>query len=273
MSPELFTFTPGESPLLLSMPHAGTLLPPGFAERLRPEARKLPDTDWEIEKLYAFAPELGAGVIRASHSRYVIDLNRPPQDESLYPGQATTGLCPLTQFDGTPIYAEGAEPRPEEIQACIRDYWQPYHDTIAAELSRLKARHGYAILWDCHSIASRVPRLFEGTLPVFNLGTAHGTTAAPALADAVFGVMRESGFSHVHNGRFVGGHITRSFGKPDHGFHALQMEIGSDAYMSPDHFGHFDEEKAARVRAALKQMITALTRAAAQAFRSSPANQ
>lgn len=258
MKPELFRFEPGESPLLLSVPHAGTALPPGLAERLLPQARKLPDTDWEVDRLYHFARGLGCGMIFANYSRYVIDLNRPPQDESLYPGQATTGLVPLTQFDGTPIYRDGASPDAAEVQARIRDYWQPYHDTIAAELSRLKARHGYAVLWDCHSIASRVPRLFEGTLPVFNLGTAHGASADVGLAQAVFAQMQASGFSHVLNGRFVGGHITRSFGKPEHGFHALQMEIGSDAYMSPGHDGEFDMQKAARLGAALQKMIEAV---------------
>lgn len=254
----LFSFTPGDTPVLLSIPHTGTALPPGFAERLRPAARRLPDTDWHIDRLYGFAASLGCGVIAANYSRYVIDLNRPPEDESLYPGQATTGLCPLTQFDGTPIYVEGQEPDAAEVQARIAEYWQPYHDTIAAELSRLKARHGYAILWDCHSIASRVPRLFEGTLPTFNLGTVHDASADVRLSQAVLDVMVESGFTHIYNGRFVGGHITRSFGKPDHGFHALQMEIGSDAYMTPDHHGAWDEGKAARLSAALRKMIEAV---------------
>lgn len=256
----LFRFTPGDTPVLLSIPHTGTTLPPGFAERLRPEARRLPDTDWHIDRLYGFGAELGCGVIAANYSRYVIDLNRPPQDESLYPGQATTGLCPLTRFDGVPIYVDGAEPAAEEIQTRIQEYWQPYHDTIAAELVRLKDRHGFAILWDCHSIASRVPRLFEGTLPVFNLGTVHGASADTRLAQTVLEIMAGSGFSHIYNGRFVGGHITRSFGKPDHGFHALQIEIGSDAYMTPDHDGTWDEEKAARLSAALRRMIEAVLR-------------
>jgi len=254
----LFRFTPGDTPVLLSIPHTGTALPPGFAERLRPEARRLPDTDWHIDRLYSFGAALGCGVIAADYSRYVIDLNRSPQDESLYPGKATTGLCPLTRFDGTPIYVDGQEPDSDEVQARIRDYWQPYHDTIAAELVRLKDRHGFAVLWDCHSIASRVPRLFEGTLPVFNLGTVHGASADERLAQVVFDEMAASGQTHVQNGRFVGGHITRSFGKPAQGFHALQMEIGSDAYMTPDHDGAWDEEKAARLSAALREMMEAV---------------
>lgn len=260
MSPALFDFTPGETPLLLSMPHAGTALPTGFAERLRPQARRLPDTDWEIARLYDFAGGLGCSVIHANYSRYVIDLNRPPRDESLYPGQATTGLVPLTQFDGTPIYLAGAEPDAKDIALRVREYWQPYHDTIAAELSRLKARHGFAVLWDCHSIASRVPRLFEGTLPAFNLGTAHGTSADETLSQAVSDVMARSGYTHVLNGRFVGGHITRSFGQPAHGFHALQMELGSDGYMTPDHDGAFDEAKATKLRVPLRQMIETVLR-------------
>jgi N-formylglutamate deformylase len=254
----LFRFTPGESPLLLSVPHAGTALPDGFAARLRPQARKLPDTDWQVGDLYDFAAELGCGRMEAHYSRYVIDLNRSSQDESLYPGQATTGLCPVTQFDGTPIYVDGAEPDAEEIRARVAEYWQPYHDTIAAELVRLKDRYGFAVLWDCHSIASRVPRLFDGTLPVFNLGSVHGASASGALWARVVQAMEASGYACVHNGRFVGGHITRSFGKPAHGFHGLQMEIGSDAYMTPDHDGVFDSTKAAPVRAALRTMIEAV---------------
>ena len=255
-----FHFTPGEAPILLSIPHTGTALSPGLAERLSPQAQRLPDTDWHIDRLYGFGAELGCGVIAANYSRYVIDLNRPPQDDSLYPGQATTGLCPLTQFDGVPIYVADQEPDAAEIQARVLDYWQPYHDTIADELVRIRARHGYAVLWDCHSIASRVPRLFAGTLPVFNLGTVHGASADAGLVQSVFDVMAASGYTHVENGRFVGGHITRSFGKPDHGFHALQMEIGSDAYMTPDHDGAWDEEKAARLSAALREMIEAVLR-------------
>lgn len=258
MSLPLFSFIESDSPLLLSVPHAGTQLPQGFAERLLPEARKLPDTDWQVGALYDFAHELGVGVIEANYSRYVIDLNRPPKDESLYPGQATTGLCPLTQFDGTPIYSSGQEPLAEEIRARLVEYWQPYHEQIAAELVRIKQRYGYAVLWDCHSIASHVPRLFEGTLPVFNLGTVHGASCDGRLQQLVADVMARSGFSQIVNGRFVGGHITRSFGKPAEGFHAIQMEIGSDAYMSPDHNGVFDAQKAARVRAALRQMIEAV---------------
>lgn len=255
---DVFSLTRGDGPLLLSIPHAGTGLPPAIASRLTDAALRLPDTDWHVPQLYAFATEIGASVITAQLSRYVIDLNRPPTDESLYPGQATTGLVPLTQFDGTPIYRPGAEPDAAEITERRSRYWLPYHEAIKAKLAAIKARHGYAILWDCHSIASRVPRLFDGTLPDLNLGTAHGTSAAPAFSEAVAREMAQSGYSHVVNGRFVGGHITRSFGRPQVNIHALQMEIGWDAYIAPGPDYAIDAAKAAKLSATLNHMLSAL---------------
>lgn len=227
----LYELHRGDSPLIYSVPHAGTSVPDDIAGRLSDAARLLPDTDWHVDALYDFAPSLGATLIRANYSRYVIDLNRPPHDESLYPGQATTGLCPSIQFDGTPIYRDASKVRAEEIAARRESYWQPYHDCLQTEIARVKARHGLALLYDCHSIASRVPRLFEGTLPDLNLGTVNGTSCDPALERAISEIMRQSGFTHAINGRFVGGYITRVYGRPADGVHAVQMEKGQDCHL------------------------------------------
>ena len=180
---DLFTRKAADGPLILSVPHAGTLLPLDIARRLSPQARGLPDTDWYVDDLYDFAGDIGATLIAANYSRYVIDLNRPPDNQSLYPGHATTGLCPPIMFDGTPIYADGGEVSPDEVAARRTAFWQPYHDRLATEIARAKARHGFALLYDCHSIASQVPRLFDGLLPVLNLGTV-GTTSCDRRSSA-----------------------------------------------------------------------------------------
>lgn len=255
---QLFDLRPGDGPLIFSVPHAGTDLPPDVAARLTPHAASLPDTDWHVEQLYDFSVELGCGVIRANVSRYVIDLNRPPQDESLYPGQATTGLCPPIEFDGTPIYRDGTEVPADEVARRREIYWQPYHDALAAEIARVKARHGYALLFDCHSIASRVPRLFPGLLPDLNLGTVHGTSCAKGLEEAIVKVMRESDFTHVLNGRFVGGHITRHFGKPQADVHAVQMEKGQDSHLMDDGSNRLDPAKVAKLKPVLRRIAEAM---------------
>lgn len=258
MVTRLFDVHAGQGPLIFSVPHAGTELPPDIALRLTPHAKSLPDTDWHVEQLYDFAPALGATLIRANVSRYVIDLNRPPQDESLYPGQATTGLCPPIEFDGTPIYLDGKEVAADEVARRRETWWQPYHDGLAQEIARVKALHGYALLFDCHSIASRVPRLFPGTLPDLNLGTVHGASCAPALQAAIAGVMQRSGFSHVVNGRFVGGHITRHYGKPSDNVHAVQMEKGQDCHLMDDGSNRLDPAKVAKLKPVLRQIAEAM---------------
>ena len=255
---DLYELEQRDGPLIFSVPHAGTLLPPAIAERLTDEARGLPDTDWYVERLYDFAGELGATMLRATHSRYVVDLNRPPENESLYPGQATTGLCPDIAFDGTPLYRDGAGIAENERIRRRTIYWQPYHDRLAAEIARVKERHGHAILYDCHSILSRVPRLFEGTLPDLNLGTAQGRSCDPTIERALGGVLADSGFTHVVNGRFVGGYITRHYGKPEDGVHAVQMEIGCDAYLADSQGYRFEETKVSRLKPVLRRMAEAL---------------
>jgi len=250
----LYDIQAGDGPLIFSVPHAGTDLPPDIAERLTPHARTLPDTDWHVEQLYDFAVELGATLIRANVSRYVIDLNRPPQNESLYPGQATTGLCPPIEFDGTPIYLDGKEVPEEDVVLRRATYWQPYHDRLTSEIARVKKRHGHALLFDCHSIASRVPRLFPGILPDLNLGTVHGASCAAALQERIAGIMQRSGFTQIVNGRFVGGHITRHFGKPHENVHAVQMEKGQDCHLMNDGSNRLDPAKVAKLKPVLRRI-------------------
>lgn len=256
----LFHLTPGRTPVLVGIPHGGTDVPEDIADRLVPEALALPDTDWHLARLYDFLADLGIGVIAAASSRYVIDLNRPPGGESLYPGQATTGLIPTSFFDGRPLYRDGAEPDAAETEDRRRRYWQPYHDALAAELARLKAEFGIALLYDAHSIRSEVPRLFDGRLPDFNLGTARGAACAPQLEARLTGVLRgaeRDGFTHVVNGRFVGGYITRTYGRPDDGIHAVQMEQSQITYMDEIDPFPFNEGAAARSRPVLRRVLDA----------------
>jgi len=222
----------GTTPLLVSIPHAGTDIPADIAERLTAAAWRVPDTDWYVDRLYDFAQGLGASVLIANCSRYVVDLNRPPDDESLYPGQTTTGLVPVDTFDGQPIYTDDIDPDFSEVMGRIEGYWQPYHTALGDELNRIRSQHGHAVLWDAHSIASEVPRLFDGRLPDFNLGTNAGRSCDPSLAVAVFDrAQAASGYTSVLNGRFKGGFITRNYGNPGRGIHALQLELSQITYM------------------------------------------
>lgn len=255
---KLYDLKAGDGPLIFSVPHAGTDVPAEIRDRLTAHAQTLPDTDWHVEQLYDFAPELGATLIRANVSRYVIDLNRPPEDVSLYPGQATTGLCPPIEFDGTPIYKDGKEISTDEVARRREAYWRPYHEKLAAEIARVKAKHGYALLFDCHSIASRVPRLFPGTLPDLNLGTVKGASCAGAIETALAGIMGKSGLTHIVNGRFIGGHITRHYGRPQDNVHAVQLEKGQDCHLMDDGSNRLDPKKVAKLKPVLRQMAEAM---------------
>ena len=221
----------GEAPLLLSIPHAGVELPEEFAQGLMSPWLARRDADWWVDKLYDFAPSLGATVVRTAISRTVIDVNRDPTGASLYPGQPTTGLCPITTFDGEPLYSAGAEPDAASISARRVKYYVPYHAALAAEIARLRQRHPSIVLYDCHSIRSRIPRLFEGELPNFNIGTNDGASGAPQLAAAVERICDSTSFSRITNGRFKGGYITRHYGRPREGVHAIQMELACRGYM------------------------------------------
>lgn len=237
-----FTLHEGTAPLLVSLPHDGTALPDALAARVTPAGKRVPDTDWHVGQLYAFARELGASVVTPRWSRYVADLNRDPQGHALYPGRSETALVPVTTFAGEPIYAAGSEPGAREIALRREMYWQPYHDALAGELARMRERHARVVLWDGHSIRSRVPMFFDGQLPDFNLGTAAGASCSRGLQDALAAVLRERAdggagrYSHVVNGRFKGGHITRHYGRPETGIEAVQLELAQYTYMDEDSF-------------------------------------
>ncbi|MEP9372130.1 N-formylglutamate deformylase [Mesorhizobium sp. KR1-2] len=256
------SITRGEAPLLVSIPHTGTDLA-GLEDRLVSPWLGRKDADWWIEKLYDFAAGLGATVVRTSISRTVIDVNRDPSGVSLYPGQATTELCPTTTFDGEPLYRDGHAPSSEEIAERRKTYFEPYHAALAEELARLRKAHEKVVLYDCHSIRSVIPRLFDGELPVFNLGTNSGASTDPALQKLVADIMAGTGESHVVNGRFKGGFITRNFGKPEAGVHALQMELSCRGYMhersgpvNADNWpAAYDAEYAAPIRATLTKIL------------------
>lgn len=261
-NPGWLTVRQGEAPLVVSIPHTGLDLA-DIEDRLVSPWLARKDADWWIEKLYDFAGELDATIIRTSISRTVIDLNRDPSGASLYPGQATTGLCPTTTFDGEPLYKDGQEPDEAEIARRKRLYFEPYHAALAGETDRLRGAHANVVLYDCHSIRSVIPRLFEGELPVFNLGTNRGASAAPALQAKVEAILATSGLSHVVNGRFTGGWITRSLGNPERGVHALQMELSCRGYMR-EPIGPvseacwptpYDPDFAADIRGTLKQVL------------------
>jgi N-formylglutamate deformylase len=248
----------GTVPLLVSLPHDGTALPPDLSARMTEGARGVPDTDWHVSRLYDFARGLGASVLVPEYSRYVIDLNRPPDDASLYPGQNTTGLCPMVRFSGDPVYLPGQEPSEEEVRARVERYWRPYHGALRAELERLHAQHGRALLWEGHSIrGSGLPFLFEGRLPDLNLGTANGASCSPMLQAKLEAVLSaQSGYDWVANGRFKGGHITRQYGDPARGIDAVQLEISQRNYMDEDSF-EYDGAKAARLQALLRGLLQA----------------
>ncbi|MBP0633884.1 N-formylglutamate deformylase [Cupriavidus sp. AcVe19-6a] len=252
-----FTLHRGTRPLLISMPHVGTHLPASVSQRLTAEARTVPDTDWHLERLYGFARELGASLLVATHSRYVVDLNRPPDNANLYPGQDTTGLCPVDTFDKTALYADGSNgPDDAEIAARRDAIWRPYHEALAAELARLKTEHGTVALWDAHSIRSVLPRFFEGKLPDFNLGTANGESCDAGLASQLLEqASAVPGHTAVLNGRFKGGYITRQYGKPQDGVHAVQLELSQCAYMSETYPFAYDEARSAGLQPALQGML------------------
>lgn len=256
----VFSQHSGNTPLLISVPHDGRDIPDDIAARMSDEGRAIPDTDWHVAKLYEFASELGANIVVANYSRYVVDLNRSADDASLYPGQVATGLCPLQTFSGAEIYRAGDVDDVEKAQR-VESYWWPYHQHISNTLDALRAQHGYALLWDAHSIPSLVPRLFEGELPELNLGSDSSTSCAPSIEAAVAKIATASDYSAVINGRFKGGYITRHYGSPQNNIHALQLEIAQRAYMD-EVSTKFDDNKANDLRATLRTMLQSFLHAA-----------
>ncbi len=253
---------PGDSPVILGLPHTGTWLPEDIRRRLNARGQALADTDWHIHRLYhGLLP--GATKVRATFHRYVIDANRGPDDASLYPGLNTTGLVPLTDFDGEPIW--DVAPTPEDIVLRKQRFHAPYHKALAAEIARVRDRHGVAILYDCHSIRSHIPFLFDGTLPDFNIGTNSGASCDPRLEAAVFDTCAATGRSHVLNGRFKGGWTTRHYGQPQQGVHAIQMELAQSTHLAAETQPFaYSEERAAKMRVTLKEILTKLAAIAAE---------
>ena len=250
---ELFRFRRGNTPLLVSMPHTGTHVPEWLEPRLTRAAKALPDTDWHLERLYDFLDALGASVLVATHSRYVVDLNRPPDNANLYPGLDTTGIVPLDTFRKEPLYLAGFPPSEAEIRSRIEEYWRPYHSKLAETLAQLKKQNGYALLWDAHSILSRVPRFFSGRLPDFNLGTADGKSCGAGTGEKLAKIPK--GYSVVLNGRFKGGYITRTYGAPSSNVHAVQLELSEAVYMDEVPPFRFREALAAKVRPQLRELL------------------
>lgn len=255
ISSQAFQLTQGRLPLLISIPHLGTQIPQTLATQMTPEAMHLVDTDWHLDRLYDFAQAMGASVIQARYSRYVIDLNRPPTGESLYPGQITTGLCPTETFRGVPLYLAAGAPSAADIERRRAFYWQPYHDALAAELARLRQLHGQVLLWDAHSIASVLPRLFEGKLPDLNFGTASGASCDGKILQAALRCLDGEPFTRVVNGRFKGGYITRHYGQPSRGIHAIQLELCQSLYMNESVPFDYQPDIAQQLQPALQRML------------------
>lgn len=251
-----FTLHRGTTPVLVSMPHVGTVIPQSLRHRFVERAGQTEDTDWFLDRLYAFVKDLGASLIVPLESRYVIDLNRPSDNRPMYAGQNNTELCPTRFFTGDPLYRDGMAPSDGEVQERVRTYWQPYHDALRDETQRLKSLHGHAVLFDAHSIKGTLPWLFEGDLPDMNLGTSSGHSCATTLREQLTQVFAsQTNYSYMVDGRFKGGHITRHFGQPDQGVHTVQLEMSWRAYMeeTPPYAWH--PQRAAAVTPLLQRLV------------------
>jgi len=254
-----YSFHSGDTPLLVSVPHDGRRLPDSIARQMTDVGKSVPDTDWHVARLYDFVKELGGSMIVAGYSRYVVDLNRPADDVAMYEGQLATGLCPTRTFGGEDLYVDGVS---IDVVDRVRRYWRPYHDRIETTLSNLREAHGYALLWDAHSIVSRVPTLFDGELPVLNIGTWDGRSCDETISNAVMRAAEASPYDAVLNARFKGGHITRHFGQPEKKIHAMQLEMAQRAYMDEES-RRYDDVKASRLCDTLKNLLGVFTNTAA----------
>lgn len=254
MTEAVFDVVRGSTPLLVSIPHDGRLVPDAIRARMSAAGRAMPDTDWHVARLYAFAAETGASVITAHYSRYVVDLNRPPDDADLYGKGLSTGICPDRTFAGDAIYADAMPVDKDEVRERIAAYWQPYHARLAEMLAAIRREFGYALLWDAHSIVSEAPLLFAGELPVLNLGTWGGKSCAADIEQALAGVLAGAPHSAVVNGRFTGGHITRHYGDPARDIHAVQLELAQRSYMDEKTM-RYDEDLSAQLVPVLQQLL------------------
>ncbi len=258
-SAAVFTLYPGSTPLLVSVPHAGTHLPDDLRSRIVDRAHGVEDTDWHLDRLYGFVRDLGAGLIVPVASRYLIDLNRPPDDVPMYAGANNTELCPTRFFTGEALYREGQAPDGAEVARRCERYWWPYHTALRNELDRLRALHGHAIVFDAHSIKSELPWLFDGRLPDLNLGTADGSSCSPALRASLADLLaQQRTFTHVIDGRFKGGYITRHYGRPRDHQHAVQLEMGFACYMDEQPPFAYDDSRAQRLLPVLGKLVQAM---------------
>jgi len=256
----VYSLARGATPLLVSVPHAGRRIPEALHDRYVDRALHVEDTDWHLDHVYAFASAMGAGMLVPTFSRYVIDLNRPPDDAPMYAGANNTELCPTRFFTGEPLYREGRAPDAAEIARRRETYWRPYHAALAGELDRLRAEHGHAIVFDGHSIMSQLPWLFKGRLPDLNLGTAEGASCAPSLREALVSVLeRQRTFTYVADGRFKGGYITRHYGRPAQRQHAIQLEMCFACYMQECAPFAVDEARVAQLRPVLERLVQTMT--------------
>jgi len=267
---DTYHFEAGSAPLLISIPHLGHQIPESMRPLMTEAGLRSGDTDWHLDRLYAFGKRLGASFLWSRYSRYVIDLNRPSDDAHLYPGQAKTGLCPTHTFAGEPLYRDQRDHVSETDRiARLQTYWQPYHDQLRRELDRLRVLHGKVLLWEAHSIASVTPRLFEGKLPDLNIGTVNGTSCAPAMEDAIRQQLdarnhSDNCYTWVLNGRFKGGNITRQYGAPKLGIHAIQLEMCQSTYMDEQPPYAWRDDLASRVGPVVENLLTTACRALRQ---------
>lgn len=264
--PEVFTFAAGTAPLVISVPHDGREIPDDVARTMSPAGLDIPDTDWHVAELYRFAADIGATTVVANYSRYVVDLNRPDSDESLYAGQVATGLCPSQTFSGEPIYRDASPVSGTDRAQRVAAYWRPYHDCLARTLDAIRREHGYALLWDAHSIPGVVPRLFDGRLPDLNIGTFDNQSCDVSIADDILAVAAASPFSAVLNGRFKGGYITRHYGEPCNAVQAVQLEIAQHTYMN-EATRQLDEPRANTLRATIIAMLETFMKSAERRYR------
>jgi N-formylglutamate deformylase len=256
---DICTLHRGTAPLLVSIPHVGTAIPDELRGRYAERAIAVEDTDWHLDEVYAFVREMGASLLLPRHSRYVIDLNRPPENAPMYPGVNNTELCPTRFFTGDALYRSGEGPPDAEIEARCERYWRPYHRALEAELARIQALHGHVVLFDAHSIKSELPWLFEGRLHDLNLGTADGSSCAPDLRARLAQVLAaQDRYSHVVDGRFKGGHITRHYGRPSAGRHAVQLEMTWRCYMREEPPFEVDAERLAALQPTLRALIATM---------------
>ncbi len=250
-------YWPGSIPLLISLPHDGSEIPADIAATMHPAAQRSPDTDWQVAHLYDFAREFGAHVLRPRWSRYVVDLNRPPDGAALYPGRRETGLCPTVMFNGESIYLPEREPDALAVAERVDRYWRPYHQQLAKALDSIRTAHGHALLWEGHSIRSQCPMFFEGRLPDYNVGTADGASCSAAVQQAIAAQLQNLAVSHVVNGRFKGGYITRHYGQPGQGISAVQMEMAQASYLDESDPERFDAALAESAQRVLQALLTA----------------